>query len=60
MKTRFRAMLVAGTVAAFAAAHAKEAEAEPLVSRLVRLRAGRVSDGERGAIQARRAYGGAS
>jgi rare lipoprotein A len=32
MKTRFRAMLVAGTVAAFAAAHAKEAEAEPLVS----------------------------
>ncbi len=32
MKTSFRAMLVAGTIAAFAAAHAKEAEAEPVVS----------------------------
>jgi len=32
MKTSFRAMLVAGTVAAFVAAHAKEAEAEPIVS----------------------------
>jgi rare lipoprotein A (peptidoglycan hydrolase) len=32
MKTSFRAMLVAGTVAAFVAAHAKEAKAEPLVS----------------------------
>ncbi len=32
MKTSFRAMLVAGMIAAFAAAHAKEAEAEPLVS----------------------------
>jgi rare lipoprotein A (peptidoglycan hydrolase) len=32
MKTSFRAMLVAGTIAAFAAAHAKDAEAEPLVS----------------------------
>src|SRR5918999_1791254 len=32
MKTGFRAMLVAGTIAAFAAAHAKEAEAEPVVS----------------------------
>lgn len=32
MKTSFRAMLVAGTIAAFAAAHAKEAKAEPLVS----------------------------
>jgi rare lipoprotein A len=32
MKTSFRAMLVAGTIAAFMAAHAKEAEAEPLVS----------------------------
>jgi rare lipoprotein A (peptidoglycan hydrolase) len=32
MKTSFRAMLVAGTAAAFVAAHAKEAKAEPLVS----------------------------
>ena len=32
MKTSFRAMLVAGTIAAFTAAHAKDAEAEPLVS----------------------------
>jgi hypothetical protein len=32
MKTSFRAMLVAGTIAAFAAAHAKEAGAEPVVS----------------------------
>jgi rare lipoprotein A len=32
MKTSFTAMLVAGTVAAFVAAHAKEAKAEPLVS----------------------------
>jgi len=32
MKTSFRVMLVAGTIAAFAAAHAKEAEAEPVVS----------------------------
>jgi rare lipoprotein A (peptidoglycan hydrolase) len=32
MKTSFRAMLVVGTVAAFVAAHAKEAKAEPLVS----------------------------
>lgn len=32
MKTGFRAMLVAGTIAAFVAAHAKEAEAEPVVS----------------------------
>jgi rare lipoprotein A len=32
MKTGFRAMLVAGAVAAFVAAHAKEAKAEPLVS----------------------------
>ena len=32
MKTSFRAMLVAGTVAALVAAHAKEAKAEPLVS----------------------------
>ncbi len=32
MKTSFRAMLVAGTVAAFVAAHAKEAKAEPVVS----------------------------
>ena len=32
MKTGFRAMLVAGTIAALAAAHAKEAKAEPAVS----------------------------
>jgi rare lipoprotein A (peptidoglycan hydrolase) len=32
MKTSFRAMLVAGMIAVFAAAHAKEAEAEPLVT----------------------------
>ena len=32
MKTSFRAMLVAGTFAAFVGAHAKEAEAEPVVS----------------------------
>jgi rare lipoprotein A len=32
MKTSFRAMLVAGTVAVFVAAHAKEAKAEPVVS----------------------------
>ncbi len=32
MKTSFRAMLVAGAVAAFVAAHAKEAKAESLVS----------------------------
>ena len=32
MKTSFRAMLVAGTIAAFAAVHAKEAGAEPVVS----------------------------
>ncbi len=32
MKASFRAMLVAGAVAAFVAAHAKEAKAEPVVS----------------------------
>lgn len=32
MRTSFKAMLVAGTIAAVAAAHAKEAKAEPLVS----------------------------
>jgi hypothetical protein len=32
MKTSFRAMLVAGTITAFAAVHAKEAGAEPVVS----------------------------
>lgn len=32
MRTSFKALLVAGTIAAVAAAHAKEAKAEPLVS----------------------------
>jgi rare lipoprotein A len=32
MRTSFKAMLVAGTIAAVATAHAKEAKAEPLVS----------------------------